>query len=107
MSVEYYDGEHFNGLTPAEAERLALLAEECAECVQACMKILRHGYHSYDPTAAPHDRMSNRMMLAREIGDVQCVVNMMCTAFDVDRRAINSRAVEKHVTVQRWLHHGS
>ena len=33
----------FNGLTPAEAERLALLMEECGEVVQIIGKVLRHG----------------------------------------------------------------
>lgn len=36
-------------LTPAQAERLEMLAEEAAEVVQACTKILRHGYDSYHP----------------------------------------------------------
>lgn len=39
----------FNRLTPAEAERLALLAEECGEAIQAIGKILRHGYESNHP----------------------------------------------------------
>lgn len=34
---------HFNNLTPGEAERLAMLAEECGEVIQAVGKILRHG----------------------------------------------------------------
>jgi len=44
------DEKHFNGLSPAEAERLALLAEECGEVVQAVCKVLRHGYESTNPT---------------------------------------------------------
>lgn len=35
----------FNGLSPAEVERLALLAEECGEVIQTVGKILRHGYY--------------------------------------------------------------
>ena len=35
---------HFNKLTPAQAERLAILIEECGEVIQAATKILRHGY---------------------------------------------------------------
>ncbi len=41
--------DHFNRLTPAEAERLAMLAEEAAEVIQIVGKILRHGYASYHP----------------------------------------------------------
>ena len=32
--------EHFNQLTPAEAERLALLAEECGEVMQAAAQFV-------------------------------------------------------------------
>ena len=35
--------DHFNNLTPGEAERLAILAEECGEVIQIIGKILRHG----------------------------------------------------------------
>lgn len=45
--------EHFNGLTPAEAERLAMLSEECGEVIQIIGKILRHGYDSYHPDDQP------------------------------------------------------
>ena len=41
--------KHFNQLTPAEAERLALLLEELGEAQQAIGKILRHGYASTHP----------------------------------------------------------
>jgi hypothetical protein len=37
---------NFNGLAPAETERLALLLEELGEAQQAIGKILRHGYES-------------------------------------------------------------
>ncbi len=39
----------FNGLTDAQAERLALLLEELGEAQQAIGKILRHGYESMSP----------------------------------------------------------
>lgn len=31
---------------PTEAERLVVLMEECGEVIQACSKILRHGWKS-------------------------------------------------------------
>lgn len=58
--------EHFNRLTPAEAERLALLAEECGEVIQAIGKVLRHGFESTHPDGGP----TNRESLERECGDV-------------------------------------
>lgn len=41
--------KNFNGLSPAETERLALLSEEMGEVQQAIGKILRHGYESIHP----------------------------------------------------------
>ena len=41
-----------NGLGAAELERLAFLAEECAEAIQVVAKIVRHGWESRDPTRA-------------------------------------------------------
>lgn len=46
---------HFNGLSPAEAERLAILAEECSEVVQKVCKTLRNGYESTHPDGGPHE----------------------------------------------------
>ena len=34
----------FNELSPAEVERLAILAEEMGEAIQVIGKVLRHGY---------------------------------------------------------------
>lgn len=65
---------HFNRLTPAEAERLAMLAEECAEVIGIVGKILRHGYDSHHPDSPA---LSNRDLLAGEIADVDAVVKAM------------------------------
>lgn len=73
--------EPFNGLTPAEAERLAMLAEECAEVIQIIGKILRHGYESHHP-ADP--MIYNRNLLEDEVGDLHAVLEMMRAAGDAD-----------------------
>ena len=65
---------HFNKITPAEAERLAMLAEECGEVIQIVGKILRHGYDSYHPV---NPRVSNRDLLAKELRDVNAVLMAM------------------------------
>ena len=44
-----FAAEHFNRLSPAEDERLTVLAEECSEVIQAICKIQRHGYESFNP----------------------------------------------------------
>jgi hypothetical protein len=43
-------------LNPAQAERLAILAEECGEIVQVIGKILRHGFESTHPEGGPTNR---------------------------------------------------
>lgn len=66
-------------LTPAEVERLAMLAEECAEVIQIVGKILRHGYQSWhpkDPTT------SNRALLRKELTDLHAVHLAMIRAGD-------------------------
>lgn len=66
--------KHFNNLTPAEAERLAMLAEECAEVIQIVGKILRHGYDSYHPD---DNTITNRDMLAEELREIYAVAMEM------------------------------
>jgi NTP pyrophosphatase (non-canonical NTP hydrolase) len=73
--------DHFNGLSPAEAERLAMLAEECGEVIQVIGKILRHGYDSYHPDQAhkpPQYRCTNRQALGHELTDLYAVASALC-----------------------------
>lgn len=98
--------EHFNGLTPAEAERLAILAEEAGEIVQAVGKILRHGYESYNPHG---DRtVTNRMALERECGDIAAVLHDMCLHNDLSNYVIEGQREAKLQRLREgslYLHH--
>jgi NTP pyrophosphatase (non-canonical NTP hydrolase) len=94
--------EHFNGLTEAEAERLAILIEECGEVTQAACKILRHGYDSNNKGQMPE---TNREALARELGDVVHSINRMTDAKDIDGREIGRRAASKPEHIRKYLHH--
>ena len=93
--------EHFNRLTPAEAERLALLAEECGEVMQAIGKVLRHGYESRHPDGGP----TNREALERECGDVYHAIWRLIGAGDIDGNGMSQRADDKAKSVVRYLHH--
>lgn len=75
--------EPFNGLTPAQAERLAMLAEECGEVVLAIGKILRHGYDSCHPDRLV-PRRTNRDDLLGEMADVLAVLGGIVDAGDLD-----------------------
>lgn len=68
-------------LTPAQAERLEMLAEEAAEIVQACTKILRHGYESHHPDDPGE---TNRQHLCREIDEMNCIVGKMSMRGDLE-----------------------
>lgn len=72
--------EHFNGLTPAEAERIAMLMEEAGEIVQACGKILRHGYESHHPDGG----QTNRDELIHELIDLSAVAFGMTLYGDIE-----------------------
>ncbi len=73
--------EPFNGLTDAQAERLAMLAEEAGEVVQIVGKILRHGYDSYHPEDV--DRLTNKIHLQSELTDLWAVMYGMKLANDL------------------------
>ncbi|MEO1208414.1 MAG: hypothetical protein AAFX78_02630 [Cyanobacteria bacterium J06638_20] len=75
-------------LTPAEVERLSMLAEECGEVVQAVGKILRHGFESYHPDdlfkgRPTPDAVSNRGRLQLELADVLAMCGHMENDGDV------------------------
>jgi len=74
--------EHFNKLTPAEDERLAMLAEECAEVIQIVSKIQRHGYDSRHP--ADPLKTTNRAMLRKEVADIAAVTASMLSHSDFE-----------------------
>ena len=95
--------EHFNNLTPAEQERLALLAEECAEVIQIVGKILRHGYESAHPNGGP----SNRHLLEEEIAHVEVAAQLMVKAFDIDPLNIDAHEQAKLRKVGTCLHHNT
>ena len=94
-----------NSLTPAQAERLHLLIEECGEVIQVAAKTLRHGYESYDPTVAISCRETNRQALEYELGHVYAAVMRMTLNQDVDTRRIADSREIKLQRGGRWLHH--
>lgn len=68
-------------LSEDQRERLEMLAEEAAEVVQACTKILRHGYMNFHPNDPD---TSNRNNLEREIMDLCAVVREMDICGDIE-----------------------
>ena len=95
--------EHFNRLTPAEAERLALFAEELGEAIQVIGKILRHGYESRHPDGG----ITNREWLEKECGDVRHAMIRLCDAGDLRKTRIHTFAERKEQSVSQYLHHNA
>lgn len=91
----------FNGLTNAEAERLAVLAEELGEVQQVIGKIQRFGFD----TGHPESGRTNRQDLEKELGDVRNAERMMIEAGDVNPAEIQLRAKAKSMTIGQYLHH--
>jgi hypothetical protein len=94
---------HFNKLTPAEAELLALLAEECGEVVQVIGKILRHGLESTHPNAAPIE--TNRYLLQKECGDLWAAMDLLAANGVIDSKAVAQHSTYKLRRVFQYLHH--
>lgn len=94
--------EHFNKLTPAQAERLAILMEECAEVQQVIGKILRHGYSSTYPAnpAGPN----NRELLTLEVGHLVCAIELV-TNQDLNPRGVEIHKHDKKSSMAQYLHH--
>lgn len=89
----------FNKLTPAEAERLALLAEECGEVIHAIGKVLRHGYESTHPDGC----QTNRITLAQELGDVAAAIDIIGP--DINVGELHRQRFAKLKSVRKYLHH--
>ena len=59
-------------------ECLVILAEECGEVIQAVSKTMRF----------PEDDEKNRTRLAKELGDLQCMIDLTCKHLDIDQEDI-------------------
>lgn len=92
----------FNKLSAAQIERLAILAEECGETVQAAMKVIRRGYDRKHPRKPGP---TNRGHLEDEIGNVLNAIEMMVEAGDVRSKKIKASLESKRERVKKFLYH--
>lgn len=89
--------------TPEQAERLHLLMEDCAEVIQICSKILRHGWgESRDPnTGRVYD---NTQELIQELGDLEASRDLLYMAQDVSSPEVAEARIAKLRKVLKYLH---
>lgn len=74
-------------ITPAELERLAWLAEECAEVIQAVQKVIRFGYED----KYPGTEVTAREHLQGEVEDVLAVIGEMSRVDDLEAEDLVQR----------------
>ncbi len=92
---------YFADLKPHELEMLALASEECCEVGEAVGKALRHGLNECHPDGG-RDNIDN---VARELGQVAAVVEMMLQLGVLDRIEVEAGIEEKWEKVGDYLHH--
>ncbi len=93
----------FNKLTSAQAERLDLIQEECAEVIHIIAKIKRHGYDSFNPTV--EGCPGNRKLLAIELGHLTAAVSIAKNVKDFDFDIANDASKDKLSSINQYLHH--
>jgi len=69
--------ESLNALYPSVVLNLEILAEECAEIIQAKAKIIRFGLHNTRPGETGEAEASNIEKFCTEIGQLQAMVDIL------------------------------
>lgn len=90
-------------MTVAELERLAILVEEAAEVQQIAMKIIRHGYSSFNPF--DDTKTQNRELLEKELGDLVFALGLLMASGDVSEEKIQEFKWKKKETIGKYLHY--
>lgn len=72
-------------------ELMTITAEESGELVQRCMKVLRGGFND-----------KNKQNLIEEVGDVQCMINLLVEHNVLTKKEINARIEVKRDKLKQW-----
>lgn len=92
----------FANLAPHEHEILCCAAEEAGEIVQIVMKAMRHGIDSKHPQ--PYSEL-NRVEIAKEIGQLIAISEMMVQLGVVSQSEITFGKNRKWEKIGQYLHH--
>lgn len=79
-------------------EALLILAEECAEVVQAIFKCQRFGIDNYKPGKPK----SNREHLETEIGDLVAMILILEELGVIDQSRVHDYSLMKRHKLQQW-----
>lgn len=92
----------FANLAPHEHEILCCAAEEAAEIAQIIMKAMRHGVDSKHPSPFSEP---NRIEIAKEIGQLIAVSEMLVQLGIVSQNEITFGKNRKWDKIGQYLHH--
>lgn len=80
-------------------EILHITQEECAEVTQAISKVFRFGFSGI------HNGKSNKQHLEEELGDLECMIELIKAEFAVDEVEVVKAKVRKAEKLNRWSTH--
>lgn len=79
-------------------EILNILQEESAEVIQIISKINRFGLTGFHP----NDHKTNKERLEEELGDLQCMINLLIENGIVNKQKINVAENAKLEKLKKW-----
>lgn len=85
-------------LDPNLDEILNILQEECVEVVQAVCKVRRFGFDGHHPDSV----QTNREHLAEELGDLQCMIDLLKADGIVTQDEIDEAKKMKIEKLKKW-----
>jgi len=77
-------------------ELMVLTMEECGELTQRCSKIIRK-FETLEEVTEPQ-----RIKLLEEVGDVQCLINLMIDCGLLTKQEIDARIETKRHKLEKW-----
>jgi NTP pyrophosphatase (non-canonical NTP hydrolase) len=77
-------------------EILFITQEECAEVTQAISKVFRFGFDD------SYNGKTNKQCLEEEIGDLECMIELLKQEFAVDRDLIDQAKIRKSEKLNIW-----
>lgn len=75
---------------------MIITAEECGELTQRCSKIIR----KYDSFEQIEEDQRNKLL--EEVGDVYCMIDLMCEHGVLDWRHVYARSSHKKEKLRKW-----
>ena len=83
-------------------ELMVITMEECGELAQQCSKTIRKFDTIEQALEDTEAAVRNRTKLLEEVGDVQCLIDLMVECGLLTKEEINARIASKRDKLQTW-----